>query len=245
MGKLIKAECLKLSKLRSYKIFLLCAAAMGLMMGCTLMYIPAEDLPAVYSGQDGYSIYMSVASDIEVFTPLPFIFAILFVCPEFSNRTFSISLFSGCSRRNMILAKAIIFLVGLIPIIFVVPLVAGIAGSIITGFGHADVQMWGALVQTTLLAALGHVSVGGFFFMMAVLIKNTVGTIGAGIGLLFGAELLRAFSVFVYPIEESFLYQTMSLLQLESVGTFIAVTVASLVITLGVSIASFQRAELK
>ena len=245
MGKLIKAECLKLSKLRSYKILLLCVTGLGVLVGCLLVNMSAGELPVGYGGQDGYSIYMSALADTEISAPFFLIFAALFVCTEFSNRTFGIGLFSGCLRSSVLTAKAIVFLIGLMPVVFAQPIMAGMVGLISEGLGNVDAQMWRALIRTTLLAVLGNASIGGFCFMLAVLIQNIGGTVGVGIGLLMGMDVLRVLFGDVNVVKLTFLYQSGSLLQMESVGLFIAVTGSTLLVTIGVSIIAFQKAELK
>ena len=245
MGKLIKAEFLKLSKLRSYKILLLFVIGMGLLMGYSLVNTPPPVLPVGFNVQNGFYIYMSILSEADTLMFFSLVFVALFVCTEFSNRTFSISLFSGCPRWSVLLAKIIVFLAGLMPIVFAAPIMASFAGSISLGLGNADAQMVGTLIQTTLLSTLSGAAMGGFCFMMAVLIKNIAGTIGAGIGIVVGMEMPQMVFGTAYPVKWTFVYQMEELLQLESIGMFLVVTVTTLMVTLGISIIAFQKAELK
>jgi len=244
MEKLIKAEFLKLSKLRGYKILLLCSVAIGVVVGIVMLSMPSEMMEEIGS-LNGYRVYLSSLTDTQLFMTSSIIFAAIFVCNEFTNRTFGMSLFSGCPRFGILLSKAIVFLIGLLPIIFTEPLLAGIIVSISKGFGTLDASMWVELVQTTMLFILGGASIGGFCFTLAVLVKNIGGTIGAGLGLMVGMQLIGMFPGTANLVKLTFLYQMGTVSQPESIGLFIAVTAITLLGTLGISTFAFQKSELK
>ena len=234
MGKLIKAEFLKLSRLRGYKILLLFITGMGILMGYFLANLPASDLPAGYYVQDGHNIYMLMLADTEVFMSFSLIFVAIFVCTEFSGRTFSMNLFSGCPRHNILLAKIYVYLIGLVPVVVLAPLMAGLTGSIGLGFGHLDSQMWFALIRITLLAILGNTAMGCFCLMIAVLFKNIVWTIGVGFAFMILIQAIKTF-----PTTRG------SLLQPEYIEPFIVVNIVILVVTLIASFVIFQKSDLK
>ena len=97
MGKLIQAEFLKLSKLRAYKILLLCAVTVGVLFsGLTLGMQP--EMVEEFGTPDGYSMFLSSLTDTQMYMILSVIFAAIFVCNEYTNRTFGMSLFSGHPR---------------------------------------------------------------------------------------------------------------------------------------------------
>ena len=245
MGKLIKAECLKLLRLRSYRLILVCAAVVGVMIGYLSLNVPDYELAGEYSLKNGYNIYMSALINIEIFMFFFLVFAVLFICNEFSNRNFGISLFNGCSRWRVLLAKSIVYLAGGIPVFLTIPLMAGITGTINIGFGDVNMLMWIVLIQKTLLAGLGNLSMGALCFLLAILIKDASGTICAGIILLKAVDISKELFGVVNLEKLTFQYQMRSLLQLDSFWMFIAVTVSTLVISLGVSTVVFQKTELK
>ena len=231
MGKLIKAEFLKLSGLLSYKILLLFITGLGIMMGLFLATLPATDLPVGFNVQDGYNIYISMLADPEVFMSFSLVFVIIFVCTEFSNRTFGMSLLNGCPRHNLLFAKIIVYLISLVPAVILAPLMAGIIGSIGLGFGDVDPQL---MIKMTLLAILGNTAMGCLCLAIAVSLKNIAATIGVGLAFMILIEALKTF-----PSPRG------SLLQPEYIETFILVNIVVLVATLIASIVIFQKSDLK
>lgn len=238
MGKLIKAEFLKLSKSLGYKILLLCTFGYSVMMGLFAM-------DTEVGRPDGVTAYLSMLSDAGMYMGMAAIFAALFVCNEYSNRTFGMSLFSGCTRWRVLLSKAIVYLVGLMPVVFLEPLMSGIMVSINKGAGSLDGGVWIDLLQATFLFILGAVAIGGLSFMLGVIIKNIVGTIGAGLGLVIGMQMLGIIPQTTALAKLTLMYQVGLLPQPESTGMFIAVTVVTLAMTLAASTFIFEKVELK
>lgn len=238
MGRLIKAEFLKLSKSLGYKILLLCTFGFSVMMGLFAMDVET-------GSPDGVTAYLSMLSDAGMYMGLTAIFAAIFVCNEFSNRTFSMSLFSGCPRWRVLLSKVIVFLIGLMPVVFLEPLMSGIMVSINKGGGDLDAGIWIDIFQATFLFILGNVAIGGFSFMLAIIIKNIVGSIGAGLGLMLGMQMLDMIPQTTALAKLTLMYQVGLLPQPESTGMFIAVTAVTLVVTLAASALIFEKTELK
>lgn len=238
MGRLIKAEFLKLSKSMGYKVLLLCDFVLCAITGLFMMDIEMG-MP------DGYSSFMSALVDTQVVMTFSVIFASVFICNEFANRTFSISLFSGCSRRKILLSKIIVFLIGILPFILIEPFVTGTMVTISKGFGDFDSQILAELIQTTFLFILGGLAIGSICAMLAVLIKNIGGTIGAGLGIMLVMELLPIAPKAEFLAKLMVSYQIKLLPNMESYGQFLAVTIATFVVTLVASVFIFKKAELK
>lgn len=239
MGKLLKAEFLKLSKSMGYKVLLLCAAGVGVLVGCivTILDVTAE--------ANGRLIYLQILSETQTQAMLAIIFASVFVCNEFSNRTFGIGIMSGCSRLHLWLSKGIVYITGLLSIIFTYPLVGTIITTVRRGFGETSVSDWQHLGLTTFLFVMGIIAMGCFCFMLAMLVKNVGGTIGAGIGLLMVLILAGQFSRFAPVMRFAFTYQLERAAQPESLAVFHAVISATIVLTLIASKVIFEKAELK
>jgi len=238
MGRLIKAEFLKLSKSLGYKILLLCTFGFSVMMGLFAMDVET-------GRADGLTAYLLALSDAGMYMGLTAVFAAIFVCSEFSNRTFGMSLFSGCARWRVLLSKVIVFLIGLMPVVFLEPLMAGFLVSINKGVGSFNAGIWTCLFQATCLFILGNVAIGGFSFMLAVIIKNIVGTIGAGIGFILVMQMLGGIPQTTALAKLTLMYQVGLLPQPESTGLFIAVTAITLLVTLVTSALIFEKTELK
>lgn len=237
MGRLIKAEFLKLSKSPGYKILLLSAAGMGVLIGLLMLDIQMD--------RNGSAVYLSMLDETQVYAMFASIFAGVFICGEFSNRTFGVSVFSGCTRLSILLAKAAVFVIGLLSISFTYPLVSAAVTTTGKGFGALNAELLSQLGWATFLFIFGGAAMGGFCFMLAMLIKNTGGTIGACLGTLIGLATIAEFPNFQPVMKYTFLYQMAQVAQPESLAIYHIVISATIVITLIASRIIFERSELK
>jgi hypothetical protein len=80
--------------------------------------------------------------------------------------------------------------------------------------------------------------------MLAVLIKNVGGTIGAGIGLLLALTLAGQLVPFAI-MKFNFTYQLAQISQPESLALYLVVILATIVLTLTASRIFFEKSELK
>jgi ABC-type transport system involved in multi-copper enzyme maturation permease subunit len=238
MQRLIKAEFLKLSKSLSYKTLLLCMAGMGILVGFMFTFV---DMGIEINGR---SMYLQTLSDIQMQAILSSIFAAAFICNEFTDRTFGVSIMSGCPRLSLLFSKAVVYIVGLLSIIFVYPIVGTVITTVIAGFGETNPAVWRHLGLTTFLFAMGIIAMGSFCFMLAMLIKNSGGTIGAGIGLLLALTLAGQLAPFAI-MKFNFTYQLAQISQPDSLALYLVVILATIVLTLTVSKIFFEKAELK
>ena len=239
MGKLIKAEFLKLSKSLGYKVMLRCSLGLGVLLGA----IPLIDIEIIEAS--GYSIYLLILKETQVQALFISIFAAIFICNEFSNRTFSTGIMNGCSRFSLLLSKAVAYVVGVISIIFVYPITAVSITTIHGGFGETSFEIWQYLFITTCLFIVGIIALSSFCFTLAILIKNVGGTTGAGFGLLLLLILVGDFTPFEPIMKFTFTYQLAHASQPESIFLYLAVTCSTIVISLIVSSNIFKRSELK
>ena len=239
MGRLIQAKMLILFKSLGYKSLLLCSAGFGVLVSCIFIF-------AEITTMNGYLLYMQALKETQSKYLLISIFAATFVCSEFSNRTFGIAIMSGCSRLRLILAKAIAYIVGLIPLVLIYPLVGTIIMTIHSGFGEMNPELWQHLFLTTFLHTLGMIASGLFCFMLAVLIRNIGGTIGGTFGILVLLDLfvlltstLPSFKTFIFT------YQLLQASEPESLPMYYLVMGVTSAILLLASIGIFKKAELK
>lgn len=164
MLKLIKAEFYKLQKLNSFRIILLFTLAVGIMPG--------------FSPYTGYQVY-SLGLIPELFDAvLISVFTADFVCMEFSDRTFGNTFLCGTSRKNVFLAKLVVYFPGLL-ILILIPVAASTAvATLRNGFG-AD---WNAVAweigSAFLVYILYRFSMAGFAILVASVIRNPIGTLG-------------------------------------------------------------------
>ena len=167
MVKLIKAELYKLHKFHLFRIMLLFALVIGIFHG----FLP-------YSGYQVYALGLIP----ELFDAvLISVFTADFVCMEFSNRTFGNTLLCGTSRKNVFLAKLMVYFLGLL-ILILVPLAAGTGvATLRNGFG-ADWNVVALEVETKFLAyILYRFSMAAFAILVASVIQNPIGTLGISV----------------------------------------------------------------
>lgn len=238
MGRMIKAEFLKLSKSLGYKVLLLCAGGVGVMVGLFAL--------DTLNPMNGYDIYIETMLNYQVHTVIFSVYSAIFICNEFSNRTFGMSLFSGGSRQSVILSKIAVFLVGILPILFVNALIATAIATAKNGFCTTPVnEILPTLLGTTGLCILGNAAMGSFCVLLAVLVKNIGGTIGAGIGIMLTLDLLAMLQNLQPVFKFSFMYQ-LKQLQLEPNHIlFIGVMTLTLLIGLAASVLVFEKSEFK
>lgn len=164
MLKLIKAEFYKLQKLNSFHIILLFTLAVGIMPG--------------FSPYTGYQVY-SLGLIPELFDAvLISVFTSDFVCMEFSDRTFGNALLCGTSRKNVFLAKLVVYFLGLL-ILILIPVAASTAvATLRNGFGAEWNAMAWEIESAFLAYILYRFSMAGFAILVASVIRNPIGTLG-------------------------------------------------------------------
>lgn len=237
MGRLIKAEFLKLSKSLGYKVLLLSAAGMGVLIGFLMLDTMWDT--------NGSRAYLSILEESQVYAVFASVFAGVFICGEFSNRTFGVSVFGGCPRLSILLAKAAVFVVGLLSISFTYPLISAAITTTRKGFGILNAELLSRLGWATFLFIFGVAAMGSFCFMLAMLIKNIGGTIGACLGTLIGIATIAEVQKFQPVMKYTFLYQIAQVTQPESLTLYYAVISSTIMLALIASRIIFERAELK
>lgn len=177
MGKLIKTEYYKLQKLRTFRILLLFALAVGILNG--------------FSPYTGYQVY-SLCLIPELFdVVLISAFTAAFVCTEFSDRTFGNTFLCGALRQNVFLAKLVAYFPGLL-ILILIPLAAATAvATLRNGFGAGWETVVLEIGSTFLVYLLYRFSMAGFTILVASVIQNPVGTLGLSAALIYLAVLTQ------------------------------------------------------
>lgn len=242
---LIKAEFLKLSKSLGYKILLLCAVGIGILLGCLLTIMPFN------REMNGYQAYLNAISETQCACVFASIFTAIFIGNDFSNRTFGMSITYGCSRRSLLLSKVMVYLIGMVSVLLITPLVSTSIVTAIRGFGQWNAEVTGHLTMSTLRLLLGWAALGGFCTLFAVWIKNIGGIIGAELGLLMLLIAFIQFTLFTdSPLFKPllsfvFLYQLFTVTQPESTVMYLAVCSVTFAVSLIASLFLFERAEFK
>lgn len=164
MGKLIKAEFYKLQKLHSFRMIFLFVLAVGMLRG--------------FSPYPGYQVY-NISLVPELFDAvLIAVFTAAFLCTEFSNRTFGNAFLCGISRQNVFFAKLVVYFPGLLVLILFPLILSTWLATMRNGFG-ADWEALAMEMAAKFLFYLFHrVSMAGFSILVAVVIQNSIGTLG-------------------------------------------------------------------
>lgn len=201
----------------------------------------------------GYQMLSVMDSFVMFHTIFTSVFTAVFLCSEFSDRTFGLALLCGLPRRSVFLSKLVVYFTGLLCILSTVVAIPTAILSIVNGYGRElTAAVWAELLMQIIFFWLVSAAMGGFFILLAVLTKSVVATMGAGLGiayilLIMASNYVNAgierFSVVKY----SFICQMFILGAWESLhkGLFLGVALTTLVSTLAASILIFERAELR
>lgn len=243
MGNLIKSEWFKLRKSLGFKILLA-----GTVISTSTILI----LLAMGSAGTGSQLMAIGFSYVLHHAFVGFLFAAVFWCNEFSNRTFALSLLCGHSRRKVFLAKVVVFLFGLLLLFGVYVGLTTVYASVSNGFGLE----WSVKTGKHMLVLLGcglsgWFAMGSVMVLVAAVFRKTILTFGAGMALTYALLWLEtAFRDNPLPfVKYTYSYQMNRLWAFweEGIfpGTFLAVTLSTSIAALAAAAFAFQRAELK
>lgn len=243
MKNLIKAEWFKLTKSFGFKVLLLCNAASLFTTVFLLVFAEAPGL--------GHRMFISALGYILHHTIIGTVFAAVFLCNEFSGRTFGTSLLCGCSRREIFLSKILVFFAGLLSLFLVYVGITTIVVSVVSGFG----MEWSAKTCREVFFLLfcgmsGCVTMGAVIILVATITKKAVATIGTGIGSMYIlCQMEFAFREKPLPfVKYLYTYQINNFRFMEdgfSPGMFLAVMAGTFILAMVASILIFERMELK
>lgn len=208
MAELIKAEFYKLHKLQFFYLFFVFAFVMGVLRG--------------FSDYPGYQVYLFGMFPDMFDAVLISIFTASFLCMEFSNRTFGGAFLCGASRKNVFLAKLVVYFLGLLVLIIVPPAVSTSAATMRNGFGADWDTVALEVVSKLLFYVLDRFSMAGFTILAASIIQNSIGTLGIGVAGIYLVALSQ--NPVENPVTQNILIASViRIVILLSVATFIFV----------------------
>ena len=240
MLKQIRAELLKLRKSSGFLTLLLAMLGIGTALGFILLSAvePVTGLDAFERG------VMTVEINIIVLS----IFAAIFVCGEFENRTIGTGIFCGCSRLSILLAKIIVYFIGAAILATGLLAMIVIITTIQNGFGSeltADMVVY--LVRTFALYLLGRLALASFCAMIGFIVRSVIGTIGVGVC----ASIALVFIAMQGPqgiVKFTFMWQLCKILLLNGTQDIlfsVLVSVANIAVMLFVAYLVFRKTDLK
>lgn len=242
MRNLIGAEAFKLIKSLGFKL-LLCVNIVS-----TLIY---PILFTVGGKATGYQIMLITSVYVLHHGFVGYLYAAVFICREFSNRTFAASLLCGHPRWKIFLAKAVVFLAGLLLLFGVYVGLSTMYGSIANGFGmeFSLENMWNVFVRA-LCGLAGCAVMGAVMLLVAAIARRAIVTLGLGIGLTYGFLWLET-TFRNHPLPFVKYIYTYQIGQIGYVGEdfglglFWAVMIITFLAALAAAVFVFEKAELK
>lgn len=240
MKNLIKAEWFKLSKSVGYKILLLCNA---------LSILTSALLLVAGSTSPGYEMLVISLTSILHHSVIGYLFAAVFICNEFSNRTFGMSLLCGSSRKKVFLSKIFAYLIGMTILFLMYVCATTLVMTVANGFG-IGVKYIKEIVLLLLCGILGNLAISSVIILVATVAKKTIATIGVGIGLTY-ASLWIETTFRAKPLPFVKLLYTYQIGQLQSwgdtfsIGMFFCVTAVTIIGALFLALTAFDKMELK
>ena len=244
MIHLLKAEPLKLRKSLGFWILMAVSVTIPVIM-FILMKTMSEAEGAKLTGLKAY--YSGIA-DVQARGFLTSILAAIFICGEFSNRTFGLSLFSGFTRRKLMFSKIAVLFAGSLIINAVYPLVMCALFTLAFGFGGDFSAHFGTMARDMGLFLLGVTTMTSFCAFLAYLIRNVGGSIGTGFGGCIMLFLLAQIPVArIQAVTKfSFITQWSKINRADfNLSLYLGVMIVTLVILLTASAIVLEKSDLK
>lgn len=240
MSNLIKAELFKLSKSNGYKILIFCAFVLGMIYGIT-PYISGSDVTGFYllSIMPGFVLFHSMLASM---------FTAVFICSEFTNRTYGMSFFCGVKRRSAFISKLVVFFTGLFPLLLTDVIISTVVISLKNGFGKEfSIQTCKEIFELLFLYLITSLAMGGFFVLIASAIKNAVATISTAMGMTYVLMYLTTNYKDSRIMKYIYVYQFNQFLEWESAPDklYIWTSVVSFVLTIFLSVYFFEKRDLR
>ncbi|MBR1597605.1 MAG: ABC transporter permease [Lachnospiraceae bacterium] len=256
MRNLIKAEWFKLLKSNVF-IWLLVFNGMTVLSTAFLLIIRFNYgfNGVAGNGCDMYTISMSY---VLHHTLVGYVLTSVFLCGDFSNRVFGISLLSGYTRSKILLAKVIVLLIGLVCLfIEYVTLTTAVVTIGSGGFGvEINTDILKEMILLMLCGIAGCIASGSFMVLMAVVFKKPVRTIVIGMVLMYIVGQTENLTRDNPPFFLKYIYQSQmnnirwlgdarGSLKEFSPGMCLAVMAGTFIISMVMAVYAFNRAELK
>lgn len=262
MLNLIRVEVFKLRKSFSYKMLivgqlLLCSLFIGMFLyAASLKGSPAHDGVTV-SGDltmNGYDAFLASLGQVQSNAIFTSIFAALFICSEFSNRTLMLPLSTGRKRIDVFIGKSVAFIIGVVGLAMLMPIVMPIFVTAVNGFGH-EVTGGFVLKMSKLLGVylLLNISIACISALIAFMAKGIGATIAVSIGITVGMSILTqarfgAEKIFTKIIKLTPFWQSNEFFRPGSTTTLMVaavVSVCTIAVILAATYLAFRKDDLK
>lgn len=261
MWNMLRCEINKLLRCKALYVLLLASAALGVLSVWLTFNGNPGGISESYSAQlelmkMGYYAYASAIGDCGIEIVICALFAGIFICSDFENRTISLAVTAGNSRAAVLLGKAGAFYLAVAVLVLPYPLISGAAATIIGGFGTA---VTGAVVMGMVRMLLFKVLISAAMMTVCIplcfLLKKSGTSAAAGILVLLAGQ--TALSIRTGDgggiVDTIYRYSPIGLLATVSnpvitTGeglTALAASAALILIMLGAAWMAFRKMELK
>jgi len=246
MSKLIRAEWLKLRKSLGFWVLIVISFVVTMLVFVLFSTISndEEDFREMLNGITGFSQGIGQTQLVIIYIS---VLSAVFICGEFSNRTFGLSLFSGFHRRKLLASKLTMLFIGVIIVSSVMPFVMLVSFTLKGGFGGTVSDVL-PMLRDYGLFLLGCITYAAFSAFLAFAIRNIGGTIGAGIGI--GIMLNVVSSIPFEKLQNILKYTFIAQLSFVStaeknIGFYLAVMIVTLIVALTCTTIVFEKSDLK
>lgn len=248
MKDLVKAEWFKLRKSLGFKLLLLVNALCAICMVSTYILLGEGNASPEFCG---YRAMGGGVTMVIMHAYIGYLFASVFVCNEFSSRTFAMSLLCGHSRTEIFASKAAGFFLGYFLLYWEFVGIVSIGASAVYGFG----VKWSMEILWEILLLLGVglmacFTTGAVAVLIATAARKAIVAIGVGIGHTYALLWLETnFREHSLPfMKYAYTYQIRELYwrrETFSPVLFLAVTLLTSMTALAAAALVFKGAELK
>lgn len=139
----LKCEFIKLKKSTSFKVCFIIMILLGIIMSYTTIQ-SINIIPEMYQNYDGLGILLNCFSDVAMLALFGAVFAGLFICNDFQNRTIQESIASGNSHFSVVLHKTWIYVLCTVIIFIPYPILFSILTAQNLGWGFENAGVVGA-----------------------------------------------------------------------------------------------------
>lgn len=163
----MKAEFYKLHKFSSVRMISLFTLAVALFRG--------------FSPYSGYQVYLAGLQPELFDAVLISAFTVVFLCAEFSNRTFANALLCGVPRQNVFFAKLVVYFAGMLVLILFPLCVATFIATIRNGFGADWDGVFMEMIIKFLFYMIDRSLMASFSVFVVSVLQNLMGSLGLSV----------------------------------------------------------------
>ncbi len=268
MSTLLKADCYKMFRQRSFYICLIVCVILAVIQvfsvdysSTILLSMSAAD-PSMAEIAAPYTTLSASAQLKGTFSLNGILFAAifipLFVSSEFRSGTVKNTLAKGFSRTQYFFSKWIVSLIFSIVVVLLYSAAATVTGTFLWGFGSVDAGYYSDIVQFVLLQILVNAAFASLFLMFSFLIRSTGGAIALNVCVLqFASLAVSLIEMLLYwctgqdfPITNGWLATNVTQLITDPLTTTLAmqaiiVSLAYLLVCTGIGLVSFVKRDVK